>query len=81
VVVAVVERRRDGKLHPLGGRRSDADLDRAVSLVHAMRCRDRMSYRQIAARLAEYGLRVSLGSVYAYYRRYCCERCEDQQHD
>jgi hypothetical protein len=68
----VVERHRDGSLHPVGGYRDDATLRRAINLVHTLRCRDGLSYRQIVARLAEEGLRVSLGSVWHYRQAWRC---------
>ncbi len=70
--VVVVERRRDGKLHPVGGVLPDAEWRRAVNLCHAWRCRDGMSYRKIVAALEAEGIRASIGSVHAWIRRYDC---------
>ena len=73
--LVVVERRRDGQLHPPGGHRSKAELTRVLQLVHSMRCRDGMSYRKIVSSLEQYGLRVSLGMVHRYVDRYECPKC------
>jgi hypothetical protein len=73
----VVERHRDGKLYPPGHHRSEADVARVASLCHQFRCRDGLSYRQIVARLASAELRVSIGSVHHYIRRFECSRCAD----
>jgi hypothetical protein len=76
IVAVPVERRRDGKLHPVGGYRSEAELHRVLTLVHEMRCRDGMSLRKIVAALADqHGLRVSRGSVHRYTRDFECDRC------
>jgi hypothetical protein len=76
VALAVVERRRDGKLHPVGGRLPEDDHERAVALAHWLRCHDRLSYRQVVEGLAtEHGLRVSLGSVFAWCQIYTCRYC------
>lgn len=75
VALAVVERRRDGKLHPLGGRLPEDDHERAVALAHWLRCHEGRSYRQVVDGLAENGLRVSLGSVFAWCRSYTCHSC------
>jgi len=66
------------KWYPAGGTRSTAELERAVTLVHNLRCRDHLSYRQIASVLINYGLRVSLGSVWAYRNWYECPLCEHE---
>ena len=75
--VIIVERDRLGRLYPAGYHRSKADIERVASLVHQFRCRDGLSYRAIVARLGEAELRVSLGSVHKYMRRFECSRCAD----
>jgi hypothetical protein len=57
--VIVVERRADGKLFPPGGMLPEADWQDAVKLWYALRCRDHLSYRQVAAGLAEAGYKAS----------------------
>ena len=76
--LVVVRRYRDGRLYPVGGRLPEADHQRAINLVHALRCRDRLSYRQVVARLADEGLRVSVGSVHAWSRAYTCRYCRPE---
>jgi hypothetical protein len=75
--VLVVERHRDGTLHPVGGHRSAAELAAVLRLVHQLRCQDAQSYRQVVAGLAERGHRVSLGRVWHYATAYQCSRCRD----
>ena len=70
--VVVVERRRDGKLHPPGGQLDEATWRRAVNLCHVLKCRDGMSYRRIVAALESEGIRASIGSVHAWTHRYSC---------
>ena len=70
--VVVVERRRDGKLHPPGGQLDDETWRRAVNLAHTWRCRDGLSYRAVVKALEGEGIRVSIGSVHAWIRRYAC---------
>ena len=69
----------DGRRYPPGIRRPEAEVDRLVDLVHRLRCRDGLSYRQITARLPGYGYRVSRGSVQNYHRRFWCDLCKDQE--
>jgi hypothetical protein len=79
VRTVLVERRRDGKLHPPGGRLPEPEHQRAVALAHTLRCRDRMIYRQIVAELEEQGLRVSVGTVHAWLNGgYTCEYCRGE---
>lgn len=57
--LALVERRKDGKLWPVGGERSPEELQRAITAVHQLHCRDGLSLRRIVAELAaQHGLRV-----------------------
>jgi hypothetical protein len=74
VVTVPVVVGRDRKLYPLGHRRADADNERAAALIHQMRHRG-LSFRAIAAGLANHGLRVSLGSVHHLWHAYECDRC------
>jgi hypothetical protein len=73
--LSVVERRKDGKLHPVGGRLPEADHQRAVNITHTLRCRDGASFRAIVRALGEAGIRASLGSVHAWARGYSCPFC------
>lgn len=73
----VVERHRDGTLHPVGGHRSDEQIAHLVRRVHALRCSEDLQFRQIVARLAEEGHRVSLGSVWHYWDGWQCKECAD----
>jgi hypothetical protein len=43
-VIITVERRRDGKLHTVGGRLLGDDWDKAVAYAHALRCEEGLSY-------------------------------------
>ncbi len=74
VVAVPVVGGRNGRLYPVGHRRPDEDNARAAGLIHAMRHRG-MPFRTIAARLADHGLRVSLGSVHHLWRSFECDRC------
>jgi hypothetical protein len=73
--IALVTRRRDGKLYPVDGQLPAAGREPAIALAHAMKCEHGLSYRQVVAGLAEYGLRVSVGSVHAWIRGYRCALC------
>jgi hypothetical protein len=73
--LAVVERRRDGKLHPAGGYHAPGEVEQAAGIIHTLRCGQGLPFRTIQARLADRGLRFSLGSVYHYWRAYSCDRC------
>jgi hypothetical protein len=75
MAIALVTRRRDGKIYPVDGQLPAADRERAIALAHAMKCEHGLSYRQVVARLADAGLRVSVGSVHAWVRDYRCARC------
>jgi hypothetical protein len=75
LTLTVVERRRDGKLHPAGGRLGEREHDRALTLAHILRCCDGLSYRQVRAALEQYGIRRSLGQVFADVRDYECDHC------
>jgi hypothetical protein len=78
IAVVPVERRRDGKLHPPGGRLSEQEHDRAVTIVHRLHCRDGLSFRATRKALESYGIRRSLGSVYTDLTAFECDRCADQ---
>jgi len=79
LTLTVVERRRDGKLHPEGGRLAEREHTRAVNLAHIMRCRDGLSYRKTRTALESYGIRRSLGQVFADVRDFECERCREAE--
>jgi hypothetical protein len=80
VLVRPVEvvRGHDGKLY--GARQlPPAELARRRRLVHALRCRDRLSTREVVRVLAEqYGVRRSMGSVCNDLRDYRCPYCPDR---
>jgi hypothetical protein len=79
VDVIVVERRRDGKLHPPGGTLPERDRWRAVNLVHRLVHRDRLSIRAAqAALLADHGIRRSVGSIHHDLTAFTCRECEDE---
>ncbi len=69
----IVERRKDGKLHPVGGRLPEPGRAEAIELAHRFRCGGRMSYRQVQAGLEEAGYRVSLGTLVSWVRDHRCE--------
>lgn len=79
VMLNVVTKRgkHHGILYPARNR-TQAELDRAVALVHNLRCRDHLSYRQIQ-RVCEQGYaeRISLGWIYRLANEYPCSRCEE----
>jgi hypothetical protein len=74
----VVERHRDGSLHPVGGHRSDEEIARIVALTHWLRCQQGIQFRQIVAELARRGHRVSLGSAHHYATAWTCPECCDE---
>jgi hypothetical protein len=74
--VAVVIRGQDGKLYP-AQRRSDAELDQIVTLTHQARCELGLSMRATVAKLAEVGIRRSVGAVARDLALYQCPRCVD----
>jgi hypothetical protein len=74
VVTVPVVVGRDAKLYPLGHRRSAADNQRAADIIHALRHRG-LSFRQITAKMGDFGLRVSLGSVWHYWATTKCSQC------
>ena len=80
-IVVLVERRRDGKLHPLGGVLGEREQRRCIALVHQSRHALGLSYRATQRRLEEYGLRASLGSVYTYATQWRCEHCPGPDHE
>lgn len=75
--MAVVIRGRDGKLYP-AQQRSDAELDRIVTLTHQARCGLGLSVRATVDRLAKYGIRRSVGAVARDLKLYRCARCKDR---
>lgn len=76
MVAVPVERRRDGKLHPLGGRLPEPERKRARWLAHNLVHRDGLSIQQAQRVMAEsYGLRRSLGSIMRDLQRWECPRC------
>jgi hypothetical protein len=79
VSVVVVERRRDGKLHPPGGTLPDKDRWRAVNLAHRLVHRDHLSIRAAQrVLLEEHGIRRSFGSVQHDLKAFTCRECEDE---
>jgi hypothetical protein len=76
-----VVRGHDGKLY--GARQlPPAELARRRRLVHALRCRDRLSTREVVRVLAEqYAIRRSMGSVCGDLRDYRCPYCPDRTTD
>ena len=77
--VVVVERRRDGKLHPPGGKLPDKDRWRAVRIAHQLVHGRGLSIRAAqAVLLAEHGIRRSFGSVQHDLKAFSCPRCEDE---
>jgi hypothetical protein len=83
-VVAVVERRSDQKLYPIGGFLPRGERVRAIQLAHRARCRDHLSYRQVQKVLADAGIRRSLGQVHADVHGtpgrpgFACHRCHPE---
>jgi hypothetical protein len=79
VLVRPVEvvRGHDGKLY--GARQlPPGELARRRRLVHALRCRDRLSTREVVRVLAEqYGIRRSMGSICNDLRDYRCPYCPE----
>ncbi|GEM_PF-1437005 len=81
-MVIVVERRRDGKLHPVGGRLRGVEWNRAVNLAHQLHCRDGLSYRKTAAAMLEnLGIRRSVGQVFADIASFTCDYCRQDAAD
>lgn len=78
VTTVPVEIRRDGKIHPAGGRLRGAAWNRAVNLSHVLRCRDHLSYRQVVKALEQYGIRRSLGQAHADIANFECDHCAGQ---
>ena len=74
--MAVVVRGRDGKHYP-AQRHSDAELDRIVALTQQSRCELGLSMRATVARLAESGIRRSVGAVARDLALYRCSRCRE----
>jgi hypothetical protein len=79
--VIEVRVRRDGKRYPATWKLPDAEWERVVRLAHTLRCRDGLSYREVQRSLLAYGIRRSLGQVYADANRPTCPRCADQVPD
>ena len=75
--MVLVEKRRDGKIHPLGGHLSGVQWNRAVNYAHRFRCRDGLSYRKVQVALAELGIRRSLGQIHHDVRAFECARCKE----
>lgn len=56
-------------------RSTEAERDRAVHVVHKLRCEARMSIRAIAEELAKLGIHRSRGAVYRDLKIYWCRIC------
>jgi hypothetical protein len=70
-------RGRDGKLYPAAAA-TDAERDRAVYLVHRLRCGERLSIREVRRRLeADHGIRRSAGAVMRDVQLYRCPVCRE----
>jgi hypothetical protein len=68
---------RDGKvrlLHP----RDQRERWRLIHLAHQSRCELGLSYRQVRARLEQYGAAVSLGQVHNWVKDFECDICAGQ---
>jgi hypothetical protein len=76
-VAEIVERRRDGKIYPLGGSLPPADRGRAIRLVHALCHRDHLSIREAQRVMADqYAIRRSIGILHRDLAAYACPVCE-----
>ena len=76
VNVDVRVRGRDGRLYPAQAA-TDAERDRAVYLIHRLRCEYRLSIREVRRRLEEdHGIRRSTGAGARDLALYKCSRCE-----
>jgi hypothetical protein len=78
VAIVMVERWRDGKLHPAGGYLPWEQRAVAIGQAHRLHCRHGLSYRQTVAALAKLGIRRSLGQVFADIRDYPCRVCDPE---
>ena len=75
-MVIEVRRGRDGKLYPPRMPTPLAERERARTLAHQLICGRKLSYRAAQAALRdEFGIRRSLGQVYADLTRFECDRC------
>lgn len=74
VVTIPLVRGRDGKLYPVGHRRSAEDNARAAGYVHGLRHRG-VHFREIVRQLPRVGLRVSYGSVWTLWTTSVCDQC------
>lgn len=73
-----LERRKDGKLYPLGGVLPAQERNKARWLEHQLHCRDHLSIRRTqAALLAQHGLRRSRGIIQRDLVAYQCPDCAD----
>lgn len=77
VAVVLVERWRDGKLHPAGGYLPRPERAKAIRLAHRCRCRDGLSFRQVQRALESFGIRRSVGQIHADVVNYVCDLCAD----
>ena len=59
-------------------RPTEAERNRAVHVVHRLRCECRMSIRAIAEELAKIGIHRSRGAVYRDLSLYWCRICAPQ---
>jgi hypothetical protein len=74
--LAVVVRGTDGKAYP-ARRHTEAELDRIVHETHKSRCDLGLSVRGTVARLADLGIRRSVGAVARDLALYRCSRCAE----
>jgi hypothetical protein len=81
VKIIEVQVDRIGRRYPVGHQLSDAEWRRAVTIAHTLRCRDGLSYRQVQRSLLAFGIRRSLGQVYADAKRPTCPHCPDKSPD
>lgn len=53
------------------------ERSRAVRAAHQLVCGQRLSIRAAQARMAEAGMRRSVGAIASDLRRFVCDRCDD----
>jgi hypothetical protein len=78
VITDVRVRGRDGRLYPARAA-TDRERDRAVYLIHRLRCEHLLSIRATAAKLREYGIFRSPGAVARDLKLYRCEGCRQAE--
>jgi hypothetical protein len=81
-VIVQVERRRNGKLHPVGGSLPLAERARAIRLAHELAHRDGCSIRAVQRELlARLAIRRSVGQIHHDLTSYACRICDPAAFD